>query len=273
MVNLDVAGAVPTLAATQCSAANVATCMTPATSGGCFPLDQVTATGPCAVCYEPARSAITQGPPMSFTNDKQIDRTAFWTSCFVATDCPPEGVSGYVVTTTFTVDATVESFDATAQASFKANYADMLNGASADLAGTFTAADVTLAISSGSIAIQASVVALSPAVSTTVEATINSMDATTISSTLGVTVNAIAPASVATANYVPPAPPGMVAPGMVAVVSTEEVQNAVGMAMGVLIGITVGSTALVILLIVLIVVLCCCCKKKAKTADITPVAN
>ena len=39
---------------------------------------------------------------------KDIDRSLYWISCFFSTDCPAPGVAATVISTSFTVDATVE---------------------------------------------------------------------------------------------------------------------------------------------------------------------
>ena len=60
----------------------------------------------------PRVRAAASKPGSMASIDKRIDRTLFWAACFMDTDCPPADVAGFEIVTTFTVSATVESFDA-----------------------------------------------------------------------------------------------------------------------------------------------------------------
>ena len=280
LANTDVSTpASPTVAPTECTSANSELCF----SSACFPFVDTSMGGTvpsaCAACYAAAPTTITQMAPMSYITPEYIDQTIFWTACFMNTDCPAAGVAAIVVKSTFTVDETMETFDQAAQDAFKRAFANILAPAGSDLEGTVTLGDILLTITAGSINVEAAVSTTSPALQSSLTATIENLTPATASSALGITVTARSAVVVETATFSPPAPPpppmfpvGMAPPPVPPGVDPTLITISVGMAAGLLIGIGVGGAVGLCCCIGLIVFLVCMCNKKKSAKTVVAVA-
>ena len=206
---------------------------------------------------------------MSYITPEFIDQTIFWTACFMNTDCPAPGVAAIVLKSTFTVDETLETFDQDAQDAFKLAFANMLAPAGSDLEGTVTLGDILLTITAGSINVEAAVSVTSPALESSLTATITAMTPEAATAALGVTVTAKSAVTVETATFSPPTPPpppmypvGMAPPPVPPGVDPDTITISVGLAAGALIGIGVGGACGLVCCIGLIVALVCMSNKK-----------
>ena len=199
---------------------------------------------------------ITQMAPMTYITPESIDQSMLWTACFMNTDCPAAGVAAIVVKSTFTIDAMVDTFD---QDAFKIAFANILAPSGSDLEGTVTLGDSFLTIIAGSINVEAAVSATSPALQSSLTATIENLTPVAASTALGITDTARSAVVVETATFSPPAPPpppmfpvGMAPPPVPPGVDPTLITISIGMAAGALVG--------------LIAFLVCMCNKK-KSAE------
>jgi len=178
--------------AAACSAANGATCFGTKQS---FSSASFSGSSTCAAT--PLTGTLPK--PMNGV-DAYTNQILFWSTCWMSTDCPPDGVSEYEVTVEVVIQETVQSFDATKQQAFKQNFITMVGGG-------VSVEDITLTISSGSLIVSVAIKTASSTVKEAVSTTIASSSTTAMSSALGVAVISAQPAVVATVTYSPPPPP------------------------------------------------------------------
>lgn len=162
-----------------CTAANVAKCR-----GG----------GTEEVCSTPVFGAkASQKFPLRFLDlsdaPKEVstinDEFLYWEICSAVTECPLGSPQFFEITITFTIDATIETFD---KSVFKNKLAEFLNTNAADAEDSVTAKDITLKVTAGSIKVDASIKAYTETVK---GAIVKSLDAATtdaLSTALGVKV-------------------------------------------------------------------------------------
>lgn len=109
--------------------------------------------------------------------------------------CPAETSSGRKIKQDFTLAGTVDSFSAAQQTSFKKSFVSAINAGIADKFLKVTAGQVSLTVSSASIKVEAAVDVASPSLVTAVSSqmtTMASQSSAALSSTLGVSVEAVA---------------------------------------------------------------------------------
>ena len=132
-------------------------------------------------------------PPSSSSSAPPPLRTlppSLWASSSAAVSSPPTPPGktyAPIITVSLTVVGTIETFD---QAAFKAALA-------ATLANGIVPADITLTLTEGSVVVDASIRAPSEAAATAAATTLNSQSMEALTKSLGVTVTAISPATVA----------------------------------------------------------------------------
>jgi len=177
-----------------CTAANVATCLP---ANGIIPPD--------AVCTAPTfGSKVSQkfpmrwfdlgafypsGPPTELSD--VTDHTVYWEMCSAMTDCPVDGPARYRLRTAFQVAGTVDTFDALA---FKRGYVAFLNNGSD--AGTITASDIDLKLTSGSVQVEALVTVYSATQRRALLTAASIATPATLQAAIGVGIESISPTSV-----------------------------------------------------------------------------
>ena len=127
-------------------------------------------------------------------------------------ELPPPLLRRYLVTTSFSLAETESSFNTYRQNQFKTGLVTLMNSGAG--AGTITTNDITLAITPGSINVDATVTTYSESVLSSVSSSMTNVNSATASSVLGVTVLSVsAPVTGTTAHNPPPQPPGAAASG------------------------------------------------------------
>ena len=111
------------------------------------------------------------------------DRWLYWEACAATTECSDD-VTIYKIVITFTIDATIETFDA---AAFKSKLAAFLNKDDAT-AGLVSANDISLEVTSGSIKVKATIETPLESVKDSVVLTLKNANTADLSKALGVTV-------------------------------------------------------------------------------------
>ena len=111
------------------------------------------------------------------------DRWLYWEVCAATTECSDD-ITIYKIAITFTIDATIETFDAVA---FKSKLAAFLNKDDAT-AGLVSANDISLEVASGSIKVKATIETPLESVKDSVVLQLNNADTADLSAALGVTV-------------------------------------------------------------------------------------
>ena len=258
-------------------------CFTPMMSGVALSA----APAACTPCYAPAASSIVQIEPMSLipTSAKFIDRSIFWLTCFVNTDCPAPGVAAQVVTTSFAVEGTVDTFDRLA---FKTGLINLLAPPNSTNEGTITPNDITLTVTAGSLNVEAAISTVSPTITTAVSDTITTLTPAAATTALGISVSALTPPIVVDDLFAPPTPPPppdtppppLTPPGVVASPPPPSTPPGIdapsppptgGIDMAMIAG-AVGGGGGALLLIIIIIACCCCCKKRPLPPLRTPSA-
>ena len=180
-----------------CNSQNERACL----GTSCFPLDGGNRGGSCSTCYQVPSGA--QLPPFVHFDD-QVDRSAYWVTCFMEKECPPEGVRGYAISMTFVIQATVDTFD---EATFRQSLANSLGPAGSDIEGAVTSGQISLQVSGGSINVDSTINLYSPTVADTVVSSVNAWSPSTASAALGVTISSVSQATQTILTFAPPAPP------------------------------------------------------------------
>ena len=282
LINTNVATTPSTSTGATCTAATVRTCGT----APCFPWvsdSGSSAPAECSGCYLPgSQGEAGQMAPMNMIPDshKVIDRTVFWSTCFMNTDCPPPGVQAYELVSTFTIDSTIDTFNDAAQDTFKVAYANLLAPPDSDLQGTVTKQDIALVITAGSLNVEARVRVVSPSLQQSLTTQIDAISPAEATTALGVTVTSKSSVTTVEQSFPSPAPPtpprfpdGMAPPPTPptpfldtcgGLTNEECVTAVVGMLQGVLIAIVVTSVAGCLCLCgcITLCIYCCCCKNK-----------
>jgi len=177
-----------------CTAANVATCLP---ANGIIPPD--------AVCTAPTfGSKVSQKFPMRWFDldafypsgrptelSDVTDHTIYWEMCSAMTDCPVDGPARYRLRTAFQVAGTVDTFDALA---FKRGYVAFLNNGSD--AGTITAGDIDLKLTSGSVQVEALVTVYSATQRRALLTAASIATPATLQAAIGVGIESVSPTSV-----------------------------------------------------------------------------
>ena len=201
LVNTNTATAPPMTVPATCASSTASLCW----SSTCFPFDGSTAQ--CEQCYQPTTGA-TQMSPMALIDDKSVDRTLFWASCFVSTDCPPEGVRGFELRVSFTVQGL--GADAAAAEAFKRALVEILAPPGSSLEGTVAPGDIQLVVvdtNGDTRVVEARINVVSEAVRDTVTSQLGALTPSSASDALGLTVIDVSDTSVETLSFAPPSPP------------------------------------------------------------------
>lgn len=164
-----------------CTAANVAKCR----GGGTEPADEVCSTpifGAKASQKFPLRWLDLSDAP---TEVRTInDEFIYWELCSAVTECAQGGPQFFEIMITFTIDATVETFDKNV---FKVKLANFLN-ADVDTAESVTANDITLKVTAGSIKVEATIKAYAQSVKSAIVKSLNAATPAALEAALGVKV-------------------------------------------------------------------------------------
>ena len=176
-----------------CTAANAATCKAGGTGGEVCGAPKF---GPKASQKFPLRWLDMETAGASSAYLSLNDTFVYWELCAAVMECPLGGPDFFEVKVTFTVDATVETFDKSA---FKDKLAEFLNK-EGGTAGSVTPKDITLKVAAGSITVESSIKTYTESVQ---GALVDSLEAATpesLGSALGVDV--LSKSEVTTAAFV-----------------------------------------------------------------------
>ena len=196
--------------ASMASTAEAAGTCTAANAAKCLPGADGLIAGTSEECSKPAFGAKASqkfplrwynpnkifGKTYSTTDDAQYksmdENWMYWQACSMTEECPVDGPAAFIITITFVIDATVDTFDA---AGFKTSLAAYLNQkTNAGVAPR----DIKLKITPGSINVEASIEVYSESVRTVVSNSLEAATPTELASALGVKVlSKTAPSSIA----------------------------------------------------------------------------
>ena len=237
----------------SCTVTTSATC----TSSNCpLPTDGVSYAAGCDAC-----TVATTRQPQLFPFGhlpNAIDAYTYWSTCAMSVECPAEGVRGYILSNTFTMAGSVDTFNL---AQFKQNYAELLAPAGSTKEGSVTAADISATVSGGSVVVAAEVIIYNLIVKSEVETTMGSLTTAQASTAFGVAVTDITPLEVTEMSFPPPAPP----PGPGTGFGGDQTGDGDAFPMwAIAVIIAAGVVALILLVVIIVVSICCCCKKKKK---------
>ena len=174
-----------------CSWAHASQCVGGGTDAVCLTPD----FGPKSAQKFPLRWFNMEEMVYSYSSQPELafldDRWLYWEACAATTECSDD-VTIYKIVITFTIDATIETFDA---AAFKSKLAAFLNKDDAT-AGLVSPNDISLEVTSGSIKVKATIETPLESVKDSVVLTLNNADTAALSVALGVTVLAKSVATV-----------------------------------------------------------------------------
>lgn len=250
LANSDKSTSPPSMVSTTCNADVADHCL----NDGCsitLPFVNSIQSG-CAQCFRPATASV-QTTPFRSIDSKNVDRTLFWASCFLSTDCPADGVRGFAIVATFTIQPSdLESFDEDAFVSALVTTLAPSGSAADDILST---ADISVNVDVESGTVEVSIAADNVAIRNAVSAQLSTLTPVAASSALGVTVNMISNVTVETINFAPPTPPP--------VPPTAPPQAPNGRRMRIpRVAIITGATVGGVLIIFVLVGICVCCRRR-----------
>ena len=175
--------AMQTSGAGTCSWAHASRCVGGGTDAVCLTPD----FGPKSAQKFPLRWFNMEEMVYSYSSHPELayldDRWLYWEACAATTECSDD-VTIYKISIMFTIDATIETFDA---AAFKSKLAAFLNKDDAT-AGLVSSNDISLEVTSGSIKVKATIETPLESVKDSVVLTLNNANTADLSKALGVTV-------------------------------------------------------------------------------------